>query len=77
VAAIRKPTLLHIAEHDRLCPPETQRVILEGLAPYAHLVTPYVYSGVGHAFARVGGAEYNETAARTAQERTLQFLARL
>jgi carboxymethylenebutenolidase len=76
-ATIRKPLLLHLAEQDRLCPPEAQRAINQGLAPYSQLVTTHVYTGVGHAFARIGGAEYDAAAARLAQERTLEFLAQL
>jgi carboxymethylenebutenolidase len=76
-AAIRKPLMLHIAEQDRLCSPEAQRAILEGIAPYGGLITAHVYPGAGHAFARQGGVDHHEAAAQSARQRTSEFLARI
>ena len=74
---VRKPVLLHIAEQDRVCPPDAQRAILHGIAPFATLITAHTYAGAGHAFARLGGADYKADAADLAWKRTREFLKRL
>jgi carboxymethylenebutenolidase len=72
-ANIKKPLMLHIAEKDGFCPPEAQASIREALGPNDK-VTIHSYPGVDHAFARKGGANYDEAAAREANARTAAFL---
>jgi carboxymethylenebutenolidase len=72
---IRNPLLLHIAEKDRLCPPEAREAILKGILPYTSRITAHVYPGANHAFARAGGADFDAAAAKLAADRTAQFLA--
>ncbi len=69
---IKKPLMLHIAEKDQFCPPEAQAKIRAALAGNA-LVTIHNYAGQDHAFARVGGAHYNQQAADLANDRTAAF----
>lgn len=71
---IKNPLMLHIAEGDGFCPPEAQAKIKDALGPNDH-VTIHSYPGVDHAFARVGGANYDADAANTANERSAAFLA--
>jgi carboxymethylenebutenolidase len=73
-ANIKQPLMLHIAEGDGFCPPESQAKIREALGPNPH-VTIHAYPGVDHAFARAGGANYNAEAANAANDRTAAFLA--
>ena len=68
-ANIKNPLILHVAELDGFCPPETQATIKTTLGPNDH-VTVYSYPGVDHAFARVGGDNFNAAAATTANDRT-------
>ncbi|MCZ6885032.1 MAG: dienelactone hydrolase family protein [Alphaproteobacteria bacterium] len=70
---ISKPLMLHIAEADGFCPPESQALIKQALGANEH-VTIHSYPGVDHAFARVGGANYNADATAEAKERTSAFL---
>jgi carboxymethylenebutenolidase len=72
-AAITRPLLMHIAEEDQFVPKEAQAKIREALGstPY---VTIHTYPGCDHAFARAGGAHWNEAAAKLANERTAAFL---
>ena len=72
--AITKPLLLHIAGSDEYCPPEAQARIVEQMSRIA-LATVHVYPGLGHAFARPGGAHYDKDAATVADRRTDAFLA--
>lgn len=74
--SIRQPLMLHIAGRDNLCPPDAQQQIISAVSPLAGIVTTHVYPDAGHAFARPGGAEYSEPAARAADERTQAFFAR-
>ncbi len=71
---ISKPLMLHIAEADDFCPPESQALIKDALGANEH-VTIHSYPGVDHAFARVGGANYNAEATTEANERTRAFLS--
>ncbi len=71
-AGAAKPAMLHIAEADSYCPPEAQKQIREALEPNL-LFTVHTYPGVEHAFARVGGAHYDEAAAGLANRRTAAF----
>jgi carboxymethylenebutenolidase len=67
--------LLHIAGKDPLCPPEAQAAIKQALTPLGNRVSIMDYPECGHAFARRGGAGYDETAARRADEATHRFLS--
>jgi carboxymethylenebutenolidase len=67
--------LLHIAGQDQLCPPEAQASIKKALAPLGSRVLIVNYPAAGHAFARRGGASYDESSARRANEATYQFFA--
>lgn len=69
---IKRPLLLHIAEKDRFVPPEAQTKVRTALGPNL-LVTIHDYEGVDHAFARVGGENYDEGAATLANRRTREF----
>ncbi|HET6893312.1 MAG TPA: dienelactone hydrolase family protein [Pyrinomonadaceae bacterium] len=69
---ITHPLMLHIAERDKFCPPESQAKIHKALDTHP-LVTLHDYPGQDHAFARVGGAHFNKDAAELANLRTLEF----
>ena len=68
-SGIKNPLILHVAENDGFCSPEAQAKIKETLGPNAH-VTVYSYPGADHAFARVGGDNYDADAATSANGRT-------
>lgn len=72
-AKITKPVMLHIAEKDQFCPPEAQEKIIAVLSKNPH-VTLHRYPGADHAFAREGGAHYDDNAASLANNRTAEFL---
>jgi carboxymethylenebutenolidase len=69
---LTRPVLLHIAEEDQFVPKEAQAAIQQALGRHP-LVTLHTYPGRDHAFARMGGAHYDEADARTAGERSLAF----
>ncbi len=71
-ANISKPLLLHVATEDQFCSKEAQAQIHEGLDGNAQ-VTIHDYQGMDHAFARPGGAHYDEAAATLANRRTVEF----
>jgi len=71
-ASIRKPLMLHIAEKDEYVPPPAQKQIVDGLKGNSH-VTIHTYPGMDHAFARVGGAHYDQANAELANGRTSTF----
>ncbi len=71
---IGKPLLLHIAEKDQFCPPEAQSKITEAMAGVS-AATAHSYAGVDHAFARIGGAHFDQAAADLANSRTAAFLS--
>jgi carboxymethylenebutenolidase len=70
---IKNPAMFHIAEKDGFCPPESQAAIAEAFAKNDK-ITLHTYAGVDHAFARVGGGNYNKEAADLANSRTAEFL---
>lgn len=72
IGTIGKPLMLHIAEKDQFCPPEAQSKIIAAAAG-APTVTAHSYPGVDHAFARLGGAHYDQAAADQANGRTAAF----
>ncbi|WP_420402934.1 dienelactone hydrolase family protein [Nisaea sp.] len=71
-SGISKPYLSHIASEDGFVPKEAQEKIKAGLSGNP-LVTLHVYEGQDHAFARQGGAHYDEAAAKLANSRTSDF----
>lgn len=71
--SIKKPVLLHIAEKDEFVPPRAQEKIKTDLDQNEN-VTIYSYPGCDHAFAREGGAHYDEQAAQLANQHTRDFL---
>jgi len=71
--SITSPLMLHIAEQDGFVPPEAQAQIKQGLGDNP-LVTLHSYENVDHAFTREGGDNYNEAAAKIADERSITFL---
>ncbi|MCO6416922.1 dienelactone hydrolase family protein [Siccirubricoccus sp. KC 17139] len=73
---IKAPTILHIAEKDKFVPPEAQAKILDGLKGHPQ-VQAYVYPGVDHAFARMGGHSWDARAATIANGRTAELLAKV
>ena len=69
---IQRPLLMHIAAEDQYVPKEAQAKIKQALAANGN-VTIHVYEGCDHAFARVGGAHWNATAAKLANDRSAAF----
>ncbi len=69
---ITKPLLMHVAEQDKFVPPEAREKIVAAV-PRNPRVTLYVYPGVNHAFARVGGEHWDKNAADLANQRTAAF----
>lgn len=70
---ITKPLMLHVAEADEYCPPETQAKLRDSLTPHPQ-ATLHFYPGMPHAFARAGGFHYDAEAATLANGRTYDFL---
>jgi carboxymethylenebutenolidase len=69
------PLLMHIAEEDQFVPKAAQGVILQALKDHPQIEI-HTYPGCDHAFARAGGAHYDDHAAKLAGGRTLQFFQR-
>jgi len=69
---IKTPYLSHIAEKDRFVPKAAQQKILSNLSTN-NFCDLYIYPNQEHAFARVGGAHYNQDAAYLANVRTKTF----
>lgn len=74
---LRGNLLLHLAGEDHLCPVEVQEKIKSAMAPLGSKASVILHEGVGHAFARVGGATFNEAAAATANSATMACLERI
>lgn len=72
---IKGSLLLHIAGKDEFVPPPAQEKVHAGLKGNSH-VTMYDYPNCGHAFARPGGAHWDQTAADQAGKRSLEFFRR-
>lgn len=72
-ANIAAPLMLHVASDDEFVPEAAQAAMTAGLSDNAQ-VTMHTYQGMDHAFARPGGAHYDEAAAQLANGRTLDFL---
>ena len=69
---LANPLLLHIAEEDEFVPKAAQEVILKALKDHPQ-ISIQTYPGRNHAFARAGGAHYNEADAKLANGRTQAF----
>jgi carboxymethylenebutenolidase len=69
---LSRPVMLHIAEEDQFVPKEAQAAIKQALGQHTQ-VTIHTYPGRDHAFARMGGAHYDEADAMTAGRRSLDF----
>lgn len=67
------PLMLHFAEKDQFAPPEVVGQI-KGALGDGRQATIWEYPGVGHAFARPGGAHFDAKAADLADMRSLSFL---
>ena len=74
---LRGRLLVHVAAEDHLCPPAAQEAIQAALAPLADRAEVVVHPGVGHAFARRGGAHYDVAAAGRADGLTSDLLSSL
>ena len=70
---IKKPAMFHIAEKDDFCPPESQTAIAQAFEKNGK-ITLHSYPVVDHAFARLGGGNYNQAAAELADGRTSALL---
>jgi carboxymethylenebutenolidase len=66
------PLMLHIAEEDGFVPKPAQAAIIAALKDKPNVVI-HTYPGRDHAFARRGGAHYDEADASLANERTVAF----
>jgi carboxymethylenebutenolidase len=69
---IRMPLILHIAALDQHVQGPVRDKILNAVKRNP-VITAYVYEGADHAFARVGGKNYNKEAADLANKRTAEF----
>ena len=72
---IKGRLVLHMAELDKFCPPEARNKILATLGGQSH-VELYVYPGVDHAFARLGGDHYHKPSALMAHQRSVAAFRR-
>ncbi|GAA0552544.1 carboxymethylenebutenolidase [Rhizomicrobium palustre] len=71
-ANLKKPLMLHDAGKDEFNPPEKQKLVADFFADNP-LVTIHRYPEMGHAFARPGGAHYDDANAILANGRTITF----
>jgi carboxymethylenebutenolidase len=72
---IKAPLMLHIAEEDSYVSKEAQEHIKSVLGKNTYTAI-YSYAGANHAFSRLGGDHYDETAATLANGRTADFFAK-
>ena len=73
---IKGRLVLHIAENDQFCPPEARNEIVAAMSGRADTEL-FVYPGVDHAFARVGGEHFDAASARAAHQRSMAALQTL
>lgn len=71
---VTRPLMLHMAGLDQFVPAEAQEKIVEAVAAN-DMITVYRYPDQDHAFARIGGAHYDQAAANLADGRTAEFFA--
>lgn len=74
-ARIKGRLVLHIAENDQFCPPEARSAIVAAMSGRADTEL-YVYPGVDHAFARVGGEHFDAASSAAAHQRSMVALKR-
>ncbi|MGZ8321138.1 MAG: dienelactone hydrolase family protein [Telluria sp.] len=67
---IRGTLVLHLAEHDKFCPPAAREAIIGALGARPGIEL-YVYPGVDHAFARPASEHYHKPSALVAHERSV------
>ena len=72
---ITHPLLLHVAAEDEFVPKADQDTVAAAFADNPR-ITLHRYDGLGHAFARPGGAHYDDAAASLANRRTRDFFRR-
>jgi carboxymethylenebutenolidase len=75
-AQIKGHLVLHIAEKDQFCPPEARSDIVAAMSGRADTEV-YVYPGMDHAFARVGGEHFDAASAAAAHQRSMAALQAL
>lgn len=73
--AISHPLMLHIAGKDQFCSTEAQEQIKAEMAKHRS-VSVHSYPDMDHAFARVGGAHFDQAAADLANGRTREFFTK-
>jgi carboxymethylenebutenolidase len=71
---VKAPLIVHIAGEDEFFPKEGRQKVIEAAKGHKY-VRVYVYPGVNHAFARIGGNHWNGLAATIANGRTAEALA--
>ena len=69
---IKNPLIVHLAGKDEYIPADAQAVIKDALGDHS-LTELHFYPDRDHAFARKGGAHYDEGDAQTANARTAEF----
>lgn len=74
LARIKAPLIVQIADEDEFFPKEGRQKVVEAVKGNQQ-VRAYVYPGVNHAFARIGGNHWNGRAATIANGRTAEALA--
>ena len=72
-AHIKGHLVLHIAENDQFCLPEARSAIVAAMSGRADTEL-YVYPGVDHAFARMGGEHFDAASAAAAHQRSMAAL---
>ncbi|HTR16829.1 MAG TPA: dienelactone hydrolase family protein [Acetobacteraceae bacterium] len=70
---VKRPLILHIADQDEFFPADKRAKVVHAAQGTPH-VRAYVYPGVHHAFARVGGVHWNGRAATIANGRSAEAL---
>jgi len=73
--AIARPLMLHLAGADAFVPPETQKIMHDGLDDHPRVVL-HDYPGEDHGFAATGDRRHSEVAASVADRRTEEFFAK-
>lgn len=73
---MRATIIGHFGENDRAIPADSAREFRARLESAGGAHEIYIYPGAGHGFANPDNPSFNEDAARTAAERTLDFLSR-
>jgi carboxymethylenebutenolidase len=74
LARVKSPLVVHIADEDEYFPKEGRWKVIEAVKGSPN-IRAYVYLGVNHAFARVGGNHWDGRAAAIANGRTAEALA--